>query len=377
TSHTPAEGRQTVVFGANVLGGQAALLPVHVSATSHTPAEGRQTVVFDAKVSGGKAGVLRGDVAATSHTPTGGRGTGEIDDEGARGGGAAGGVRRERVGRTGGAAARARLRHVAYARRGTADGGVRRERVGRTGGAAARARLRHVAYAGRGTAHGGVRREGVCRTVGATPSAGLRHVAYAGRGSTDGRAREELVGWTLRAGRGARLGDVAHACRRPADHARGGPVLAGAGRTGVGGARIAVVALRRGGAWLAARDGSTRGTGPVVGADVVRRARVAVAARHTGGRREHTRPLPDAVAGTVARRGQRARRGLALHLGTAVGPRLAYALLDRAADHKTADAVAARAAGIDRTGGPVTDVVAVGAAKAVVGGRTYAPGRNR
>jgi hypothetical protein len=71
----PAEDRQTVVFGANVSGGQAALLPVHVSATSHTPADGRQTVELDRNRSGGHCELAAVQLSATSHTPAAGRQT--------------------------------------------------------------------------------------------------------------------------------------------------------------------------------------------------------------------------------------------------------------------------------------------------------------
>src|SRR5689334_22023005 len=49
-SHTPADGRQTVVAGANASAGQVSLEPVQVSATSQVPAEFRHVVPLVLKV---------------------------------------------------------------------------------------------------------------------------------------------------------------------------------------------------------------------------------------------------------------------------------------------------------------------------------------
>jgi hypothetical protein len=69
TSQTPAEARHTVVAGAKLSSGHAALVPVHVSATSHGPAEARQTVVTGTKASAGHSALLPVHVSATSQTP--------------------------------------------------------------------------------------------------------------------------------------------------------------------------------------------------------------------------------------------------------------------------------------------------------------------
>lgn len=66
---------QLVVDGAKASAGQAALVPVQVSATSHTPADARHTVVFGLKAFTGQSALVPVQVSATSHTPAAGRQT--------------------------------------------------------------------------------------------------------------------------------------------------------------------------------------------------------------------------------------------------------------------------------------------------------------
>src|SRR5947199_300108 len=61
--------------GANTSWGQAALEPVHVSATSHSPADARHTVVPGRKPSAGHASEMPSHASATSHGPAAGRQT--------------------------------------------------------------------------------------------------------------------------------------------------------------------------------------------------------------------------------------------------------------------------------------------------------------
>ena len=72
-SHGPAAGRQTTVLFRS--GGQAASVPVQLSATSQTPAAERQTVELAAKSSVGHAAEEPLQLSATSHTPAADRHT--------------------------------------------------------------------------------------------------------------------------------------------------------------------------------------------------------------------------------------------------------------------------------------------------------------
>ena len=75
TSHTPVDARQTFVAKAKPSVGQAALDPEHVSATSHTSAEARQTVVDGARPSVGQSTLKPVHFSATSHGPAAARHT--------------------------------------------------------------------------------------------------------------------------------------------------------------------------------------------------------------------------------------------------------------------------------------------------------------
>src|SRR5262249_13219649 len=75
TSHTPAEARHTVVEGWKPSAGQAADVPVHVSATSQGPADARQTVVEGWKPSAGQGLPVPLQGSATSHGPVDARQT--------------------------------------------------------------------------------------------------------------------------------------------------------------------------------------------------------------------------------------------------------------------------------------------------------------
>ncbi|PYR72292.1 MAG: hypothetical protein DMF86_24070, partial [Acidobacteria bacterium] len=68
-SHGPAAALQVVDAGWNASAGHCALLPVHCSATSHAPAEPRHVVVESAKASDGHEGLLPVQVSATSQAP--------------------------------------------------------------------------------------------------------------------------------------------------------------------------------------------------------------------------------------------------------------------------------------------------------------------
>src|SRR5438132_235606 len=72
-SHTPAAGRHRAVLLAS--GGQAALVPSHVSATSQTPAAARHSKVGGWKVSAGQSALTPSQLSATSHGPATGRQT--------------------------------------------------------------------------------------------------------------------------------------------------------------------------------------------------------------------------------------------------------------------------------------------------------------
>ena len=74
-SHGPADGRQTVVPGANPSAGQAELVPVQVSATSQTPIAVRHVVEEDANPSAGQSRLVPVHVSATSQVPAEGRQT--------------------------------------------------------------------------------------------------------------------------------------------------------------------------------------------------------------------------------------------------------------------------------------------------------------
>jgi hypothetical protein len=79
TSQIPAEARHTVVAGANALVGQAAEVPLHFSATSQIPAEARHTVVAGAKASPGHAAEVPVQVSTRSQVPAEARHT--VDDD--------------------------------------------------------------------------------------------------------------------------------------------------------------------------------------------------------------------------------------------------------------------------------------------------------
>jgi hypothetical protein len=69
-SQMPTLGRHGVFAATNVSAGQAAVVPVHFSATSQTPALGRQTVVFGASAFAGQVIELPSQFSAGSHAPT-------------------------------------------------------------------------------------------------------------------------------------------------------------------------------------------------------------------------------------------------------------------------------------------------------------------
>jgi hypothetical protein len=75
TSHTPAEGRQTVLLAANPSAGHVAELPVQVSATSQTPADARHTVPAASFTSAGQLTDEPSQVSATSQVPAAARHT--------------------------------------------------------------------------------------------------------------------------------------------------------------------------------------------------------------------------------------------------------------------------------------------------------------
>src|SRR5207249_5687861 len=94
-----------------------------------------------------------------------------------------------RIGRTGGARARAGLGEIAHARRSAALDRRGLEGVGRTLRAAACAVLRQVAESGGGPALDARGPEGVGRAVIVHTVTALGHVTEAGRGAADSRAR--------------------------------------------------------------------------------------------------------------------------------------------------------------------------------------------
>jgi hypothetical protein len=77
-SHASTAERQTVELGLKASAGHAGPLPVQVSARSHTPAAERQTVLVDAKPSPGQLALDPVQFSATSQTPTELRHTAEL-----------------------------------------------------------------------------------------------------------------------------------------------------------------------------------------------------------------------------------------------------------------------------------------------------------
>ena len=71
TSQGPAAGRQTAALFAS--GGQAALVPVQVSARSHTPADGQHPTVAGWKASEGQSSFTPSQLSARSQGPAAGR----------------------------------------------------------------------------------------------------------------------------------------------------------------------------------------------------------------------------------------------------------------------------------------------------------------